>query len=107
MRRILSHREAVRCKAPAEVVASSRGDVEGAKDLLVLNVAPGDWKPLGAEAEFAKFWNMTREQLYRTVTSTGHCNWIQAWKISRDGKVTNGLPPVAAVADVHSDVHAD
>ena len=60
-----------------------------------------------SEAEFAKFWNMTREQLYRTVTSTGHCNWIQAWKVSRDGKVTNGLPPVAAVADVHSDVHAD
>jgi sulfane dehydrogenase subunit SoxC len=54
------------------------------------------------ELEFAKFWGFTREQIYSTIQSQlGHCNWIQAWRVNRDGQVTNGLAPVAAVADVH------
>jgi sulfane dehydrogenase subunit SoxC len=56
-----------------------------------------------SEAEFAKFWGFTREQLYRAIqTYVGHCNWIQAWKVNRDGRVTNGLAPIGAVADVHA-----
>jgi sulfane dehydrogenase subunit SoxC len=55
-----------------------------------------------SEAEYAKFWGLTREELYKAIqTYTGHCNWIQAWRVSRDGRVTNGLPPIGAVADVH------
>lgn len=56
-----------------------------------------------SEAEFAKFWEITREELYRTIqTYTGHCNWMQAWKVARDGKVTNGLPPIGGMVDVHA-----
>lgn len=56
------------------------------------------------EAEFAKFWSFTRQQLYATIQSQlGHCNWIQPWRVNRDGHVTNGLPPVGAVVDVHAD----
>lgn len=55
-----------------------------------------------SEAEFAKFWGVTREQLYKTIqTYVGHCNWMQAWTVNSDGRVTNGLPPVGAMADVH------
>jgi sulfane dehydrogenase subunit SoxC len=54
------------------------------------------------EEEFAKYWNMSRRQLYATIQSVlGHCNWIQAWRVNPNGKVTNGLPPVGAIADVH------
>ena len=54
------------------------------------------------EAEYAQYWNMTRGELYGTIQSQlGHCNWIQPWKVGRDGKVTNGLAPVDVVVDVH------
>jgi len=56
------------------------------------------------EAEYARYWGYTRQQLYATVQSQlGHCNWIQPWRVHHDGRVTNGLPPVGAVADVHAD----
>jgi sulfane dehydrogenase subunit SoxC len=55
------------------------------------------------EAEFAKYWSLTRQQLYSATSSQlGHCNWIQPWRVNRDGKVTNNLPPVGAVTDAHS-----
>ncbi len=55
------------------------------------------------EAQYAKYWELTRQELYRTVQSQlGHCNWIQAWRVNRDGTVTNGLDPIDAVADVHA-----
>src|SRR5262245_54957563 len=55
------------------------------------------------EAEFAKYWGLTRPQLYAAIQSQlGHCNWIQPWRVSRDGQVTNGLPPIGFVADVHA-----
>ena len=52
----------------------------------------------------AKYWGYTRQELYRSSnTRTGGNNWIQAWRVNRDGNVTNGLPPVAFVRDEHSD----
>ena len=55
-----------------------------------------------SEAEYAQYWNLTREQLYGTIQSQlGHCNWIQPWKVGTDGKVTNGLAPVEVIVDVH------
>ncbi len=55
------------------------------------------------EAQYAKYWGLTRQELYATVQSQlGHCNWIQAWRVNPDGTVTNGLAPVDAVADVHA-----
>ncbi len=55
-----------------------------------------------SEAEYAKYWGLTRQQLYRTIQSQlGHCNWMQAWRVNPDGRVTNGLPPVEEVSDVH------
>jgi len=55
------------------------------------------------EAEYAKYWGLTRQQLYAaTPSQLGHCNWILPWKVDRMGKVTNGLPPVGAVVDAHS-----
>ena len=58
-----------------------------------------------SEEEFAKYWGFTRQQLYRASNTTvGHCNWIQAWKVNRNGDVTNGLPPVAVtLTDMHGD----
>lgn len=54
------------------------------------------------EAEYARYWNLTREQLYGTIQSQlGHCNWIQPWKVGPDGKIINGLAPVDVVVDVH------
>jgi hypothetical protein len=43
--------------------------------------------------------------LYRASNTTvGHCNWIQAWKVNRNGDVTNGLAPVAVtITDMHGD----
>jgi sulfane dehydrogenase subunit SoxC len=56
------------------------------------------------EAEFAKFWSFTRPQLYSTISSQlGHANWIMPWRVNRDGNVTNALPPVGVVSDVHGD----
>ena len=55
------------------------------------------------EAEYARYWNLTRGQLYGTIQSQlGHCNWIQPWKVAADGKVTNGLEPTDVVVDVHA-----
>ena len=55
------------------------------------------------EAEYARYWNLTRAQLYGTVQSQlGHCNWIQPWKVEPDGRVTNGLEPTDVVVDVHA-----
>lgn len=51
------------------------------------------------EAEFAKYWKITREVLYRRMASLGHCNWIQPWRLSADGFITNGLEPVPEVAE--------
>ena len=51
------------------------------------------------EAEFAKYWKMTRQELYRRMTTLGHCNWIQPWRLSSNGFITNGLEPVAEVAE--------
>ena len=45
--------KAVGREAAAEMVAASRGNVEGAADLFVLNVPARDRKHLCAEAEFA------------------------------------------------------
>ena len=54
------------------------------------------------EAEYARYWELTRAQLYGTIQSQlGYCNWIQPWKVSADGKVTNGLEPTDVVVDVH------
>ena len=53
------------------------------------------------EAEFARYWGLTRAQLYQTMSSRGHCNWIQAWRVNADGRVTNGLPSLAAAVDAH------
>ena len=54
------------------------------------------------EAEYARYWNLTRWQLYGTIQSQlGHCNWLQPWKVGSDGKVTNGLAPTDVVVDVH------
>ena len=54
------------------------------------------------EEEYARYWDLTRGQLYGTIQSQlGHCNWIQPWKVGRDGRVTNGLAPVDVVVDVH------
>ena len=54
------------------------------------------------EDEYAQYWNLTRGELYGTIQSQlGHCNWIQPWKVGRDGMVTNGLAPVDVVVDVH------
>ena len=55
------------------------------------------------EAEYARYWNLTRAQLYGTVQSQlGYCNWIQPWKVDPDGRVTNGLEPTEVVVDVHA-----
>ena len=55
------------------------------------------------EAEYARYWGLTRGQLYGTIQSQlGHCNWIQPWKVGSDGKVTNGLAPTDVVVDVHA-----
>ena len=55
------------------------------------------------EAEFAKYWGFTRVQLYAAIQSQlGHCNWIQPWRVNRDGQVSNGLPPIGFVADLHA-----
>ena len=55
------------------------------------------------EAEYARYWNLTRGQLYGTIQSQlGYCNWIQPWKVAADGKVTNGLEPTDVVVDVHA-----
>jgi sulfane dehydrogenase subunit SoxC len=57
-----------------------------------------------SEEEFAKYWGYTRQELYRSSnTRVGDNNWIQAWRVNRDGNVTNGLPPVAFVRDDHMD----
>ena len=58
-----------------------------------------------SEEEFTKYWGWTRQQLYRASNTTvGHCNWIQAWKVSPTGDVTNGLPPVSVtITDMHGD----
>jgi sulfane dehydrogenase subunit SoxC len=58
-----------------------------------------------SEEEFVKYWGWTRQQLYRASNTTvGHCNWIQAWKVSPNGDVTNGLPPVSVtITDMHGD----
>jgi sulfane dehydrogenase subunit SoxC len=54
------------------------------------------------EAEYARYWNLTRAQLYGTIQSQlGHCNWLQPWKVGLDGTVTNGLAPTDVVVDVH------
>ena len=54
------------------------------------------------EAEYARYWNLTRGPLYGTIQSQlGHCNWLQPWKVGPDGKVTNGLAPTDVVVDVH------
>ena len=54
------------------------------------------------EAEYARYWNLTRGQLYGTIQSQlGYCNWIQPWRVGADGKVTNGLVPVDEVVDLH------
>ena len=56
------------------------------------------------EAEFAKYWGYTRQELYRSSnTRVGDNNWIQAWRVNPDGNVTNGLPPVAFVRDDHEE----
>jgi len=56
------------------------------------------------EEEVCKYWNFTRQELYRSSnTRVGDNNWIQAWKVNRDGNVSNGLPPVAFVRDEHMD----
>lgn len=56
-----------------------------------------------SEAEYAAYWGLTRQELYGTVQSQlGHCNWMQPWRINRDGSVTNGLPAVEEIADVHA-----
>ena len=56
-----------------------------------------------SEVEFAKYWGFTRAQLYAAIQSQlGHCNWIQPWRVNRDGQVINGLPPIGFVADVHA-----
>ena len=55
-----------------------------------------------SEEEYARYWNLSRGQLYGTVQSQlGYCNWMQPWRVGRDGKVTNGLAPVDVVVDVH------
>ena len=55
------------------------------------------------EAEYARYWNLTRGQLYGTIQSQlGYCNWIQPWKVAADGEVTNGLEPTDVVVDVHA-----
>ena len=54
------------------------------------------------EDEYARYWGLTRGQLYGTIQSQlGYCNWIQPWKVGADGKVTNGLAPTDVVVDVH------
>ena len=54
------------------------------------------------EEEYARYWGLTRGQLYGTIQSQlGYCNWIQPWKVGADGKVTNGLAPTDVVVDVH------
>jgi sulfane dehydrogenase subunit SoxC len=43
-------------------------------------------------AEFARFFNETTENLFaHPGVMTGHNNFIQPWKVDRDGKVQNGL----------------
>lgn len=55
-----------------------------------------------SEAQYARYWEMTRQELYATIQSRlGHANWMQTWKVNRDGSVSNGLEPVEVVADVH------
>ena len=55
------------------------------------------------EAEYARYWGLTRGQLYGTIQSQlGYCNWIQPWKVAADGEVTNGLEPTDVVVDVHA-----
>ena len=55
------------------------------------------------EAEYARYWDVTRGQLYGTIQSQlGYCNWIQPWRVAADGKVTNGLEPTEVVVDVHA-----
>lgn len=45
-----------------------------------------------AEAAFAKFWNMTLDELNSaSVTRIGHVNYIQPWRVNRDGSVQNAL----------------
>lgn len=51
------------------------------------------------EAEYANHWGFSRQELYATIQSqTGHCNWMQPWKVNSDGTVINGLESVPVVA---------
>ena len=52
------------------------------------------------EAEFATYWKMTRQEVYRNATRLGHCNWIMPWKINANGTILNGLMP-ATFVDTH------
>jgi sulfane dehydrogenase subunit SoxC len=75
---------------------------EGEEAVLQSRVVDEKGQVQPTEAEFAKYWGITRQEVYAAVSSRlGHCNWIQPWRVNRDGKVTNNLPPVGAVADVH------
>jgi len=60
------------------------------------------------EEEFAKYWGFSRAELYRSSnTRVGDNNWIQAWKVNRDGSVVNGMQPVAFVRDEHEEMHGN
>ena len=55
MRGIETTLEAIRSKGASEMVAASRGHVEGSKDFFVLNI-PSAWREfLGSKAEFSEF----------------------------------------------------
>ena len=46
---------------------------------------------------------ITRDELYiNTRMRLGHKNWIQAWRVNPDGKVTNGLRPSKDYVHPHS-----
>jgi sulfane dehydrogenase subunit SoxC len=51
-----------------------------------------------SETQFRLYWNWTREELYQNpnIVISGHGNWIQPWKVNRDGMVMNGLAPLAS-----------
>lgn len=77
---------------------------EGEEAVLQSRCTDGKGQVQPTEAEYAKYWGFQRQQLYTTIQSQlGHCNWIMPWKVNRDGLITNGLPPVGAVVDVHGD----
>jgi sulfane dehydrogenase subunit SoxC len=76
---------------------------EGEEALLQSRCVDEKGQVQPSEADFAKYWNLTRPQLYLTVSSIlGHANWIQAWRVNINGQVTNGLPPVNTVVDAHA-----